>query len=87
MMFRRLGQFVAKRWMLVIGVWLVAVVVLKGFGPAWKDVTHDGDLAYLPEDRPTIQGERVLAEAFPENRARSQIALVLARSGDPLDSL
>ena len=83
-MFKRLGQFVSNRWHIVIVFWLATLICVKVFGPAWTDVTHDGDLAYLPEDRATIQGEKVLAEAFPENRARSQIALVLARSNDRL---
>ncbi len=83
-MFTRLGHFVARHWLLVIGLWLVALLVLRLFSPAWQSVTHDGDLAYLPADRPTIQSERVLAEAFPENRARSQIVLVLARPNGKL---
>ncbi len=85
-MFERVGTIVAKRWPLVIIVWLGLLVGLKMFGPAWSDVTHDGDLAYLPERCATIQGEKVLAAAFPENRARSQIALVLARSRQRLSS-
>ncbi|MCA9262961.1 MAG: MMPL family transporter [Planctomycetales bacterium] len=78
-MFDRLGKLVCRHWLIVIGVWALSLLMLKMYAPAWDSVTYDGDLAYLPDEKPSIQGEKLLAEAFPDNRARSQIVLVVAR--------
>jgi len=90
-----LGRLIARRWWLVILAWLVLLVavvpqlrlgeLLQSVGvpyqsaPYWDDVTHDGDLAYLPDDCVSVIGERRLAEAFPHNRAKSRIVLIVAR--------
>lgn len=47
--------------------------------PAWDDVTYDGDFAYLPASRPSVIGERLMTQAFPDNDRRSQFVLVVAR--------
>ncbi len=83
-MFARLGEFVAKHWILVILMWFVALVGIRTTAPAWNTITHDGDIAYLPDDQPSAIGEKFLEEAFPKNRARSQICLVVARSDGKL---
>ena len=57
-MFARLGDFVSRRWLLVIAIWAVAIVSVPLATPRWDDVTLDGDLAYLPEDMPSVQGEK-----------------------------
>ena len=78
-MFRRLGEFIAKSWPLVILAWLVTLLAVRQLAPNWDDVTYDGDLAYLPDDQASIRAEKMLAEAFPENRAKSQVCFVIAR--------
>ncbi len=83
-MFERLGIFIARRWLLVIVFWVAVVVVVRAVAPRWDDVTHDGDLAYLPARMPSVQCEQLLEQAFPDNRSKSQIALVLARADGPL---
>jgi len=85
-MFARLGSLVSRHWLLIILGWLVLVVTLRSIAPRWDDVTHDGDLAYLPDRVPSMVGERLLAEAFPENRSKSQIVLMVARRDEPLRS-
>lgn len=84
-MFTRIGSWVARHpWWIIFG-WLILAAGLRAVAPRWDDITYDGDLAYLPASRPSARGERMLTEAFPENRARSQIVLVMARSDRPLD--
>ncbi len=83
-MFQRLGEFVARRWPWVILAWVVALVALRCTVPRWEDVTLDGDLEYLPREATSVRGERLLAEAFPELRTRSQIAVVVERADGEL---
>ena len=52
--------------------------------PDWDAVTCDGDLAYLPAWAPSVVGQRLTEAAFPNNRARSQIALIVTREGEAL---
>lgn len=83
-MYHRLGNFVSRHWLAVLLAWLMLVVALWLVAPPWDVVARDGDLAFLPADRPSIVGEKLLAEAFPQARASSQIVLVFARDGEEL---
>jgi RND superfamily putative drug exporter len=85
-MFSHLGRFVARRWIAVLLFWTVLAVVLRVFAPRWDDVTHDGDLAYLPSQMASVQGERLLEAAFPEVLSRSNLVLVVARPKGPLQA-
>lgn len=79
------GRFVARCWWLVLLVWLVSWALLRWAAPPWDEVTYDGDLAYLPRDRPSVVGERLLARGFPHDFAASQLVIVIAREDRPLD--
>ncbi len=83
-MFQRLGQFVVRRRLLVIGSWLALVVSLRMIAPRWDAVTQDGDLAYLPAHAASVRGEKLLAEAFPEERQKSQLVVIVERLDGPL---
>ena len=52
--------------------------------PPWDSVTYDGDFDYLPPAMPSVTGGRLLDQAFPEERSRSEIVIVIARSDGPL---
>jgi len=79
-MFQRLGDFVSRRWWLIIALWAGGAIGLHLVAPRWNDVTHDGDLAYLPADLPSAVGERAMARAFPNQRAKSNLAIIVERS-------
>jgi len=99
-MFARLGEIVSRFWWLVILLWVLALVALRppavltkslqGIGlhypgaPKWDDITHDGDFEYLPSDKPSVKGVARLEEAFPGDKSKSQLVLVVAREDDEL---
>jgi RND superfamily putative drug exporter len=78
-MYDYLGAFVARRWWLILLGWVVAAVVIHRASPTWDQVTKDGDLAYLPSRMTSVRGEKLYGEAFPDNKSRSQIVVVLER--------
>ena len=85
-MFTRLGNFVSRHWLFTIFFWIVLVVVVRSGTPKWDSITHDGDLAYMPVDMPSVQGEQLLEQAFPEGLSRSEAVVVLAREDRPIDA-
>ncbi|WP_145054114.1 MMPL family transporter [Lignipirellula cremea] len=85
-MFERLGAFVAKHWLGVILFWIALAVLLRCTAPPWDSVTFDGDFAYMPADFPSVRGEAWLEEAFPYQRAKSSLAIVVAREKQRLDA-
>jgi RND superfamily putative drug exporter len=95
-MYAFLGRFVARRWWLVILVWVAAAAGLNpafqrkflGFTehtrfatPTWDEVTKDGDLAYLPDRMTSVRGQKLYGEAFPENKSRSEAVVIIERKG------
>jgi putative drug exporter of the RND superfamily len=85
-MFARLAHFVTHRPLAVIGIWLLIAIGLRVAAPHWDSIAHDGDFSYLPSHVTSAVGERMLREAFPHNRARSQMALMVARQDDKLQA-
>ena len=73
----------ARRWW-VLAAWLIAAVVIRLAAPSWNDVAYDGDFEYLPANMSSVAGGRLLDEAFPEERSRSQIVLVIGRDDEKL---
>lgn len=81
----RFAAFVSRRALAVVCGWVLVAIFIRGSAPSWQGLTLDGDFDHLPKDRPSVAGERLLDAAFPTNRPRSQVAIVLAREGGPLD--
>lgn len=61
------------------------VVVVRRNTPSWDDVTHDGDLAYMPLEMPSVQGELLLEQAFPDGRSKSEAIIILSRDDREID--
>ncbi len=85
-MFKALGDYLSRHWLLVIVTWIAVAAAIHSVAPRWKDVAKDGDLAYLPARMPSREAEALLAKAFPDQKTKSTIALIVAREGRPLDA-
>jgi RND superfamily putative drug exporter len=85
-MFHWLGKAISKHWLAVILFWIALAIGLKLVAPNWDDITNDGDLAFLPSELPSVAGEELLEQAFPYNRARSQIVLLAVREDGQIQS-
>lgn len=90
-MYGPLGSFVSRHWIFVILCWAVGAVAIAPlpqrligihFTPTWDEVSKDGDLAYLPDRMTSVRGQKLYGEAFPENKSRSEIVVVLERPED-----
>lgn len=84
-MFTGLGQFIARYGGWVVAAWIALAVAVRTLAPAWDSVTLDGDFAYLPSYAVSVEAERLLSEAFPDHRTKSQIVLLAARNDRELD--
>jgi RND superfamily putative drug exporter len=74
-----LGDFVSRYWCLVVVFWIALVAITLRNAPRWDDVTNDGDLAYMPVEMPSVRGEHLLEQAFPDDRSRSEMVLIVSR--------
>ena len=81
---QRWAGAVTSRWRSVLLGWLLLTIVIRIVAPSWNDVAYDGDFEYLPAGMTSVEGGRLLDRAFPGERSRSQIVLVLGRDAAPL---
>ena len=81
---RQWATLTTTRWRWVILFWVSLTFFLVWLAPSWKEVAYDGDFEYLPTDMNSFQAGRLLNEAFPGDRSRSQIVLVLGREAGGL---
>lgn len=88
-MYSRLGTLIARHWVAVLLVWVVAALSIAPraqravgihFTPTWDEVTKDGDLAYLPPRMTSVRGQKLYVEAFPDNKSRSEIVVLGERT-------
>jgi RND superfamily putative drug exporter len=82
----QLARLVLRHRLLIVIAWIVAAVVAKLFAPQWNSIANDGDFEYLPAQMSSVAGDRLLDQAFPTQRSRSQIVLVISRDEAPLDT-
>lgn len=80
----RFSEFVSAHATLIVVLWLVGAVLIRGSAPDWQSLALDGDFEYLPANMPSVAAERVLDAAFPADRPRSQVVIVIAREDEPL---
>jgi RND superfamily putative drug exporter len=74
-----LSRFVVGYWGWIIAFWLIAAIAARLGAPSWDSIAYDGDFDYLPAEMPSVAGAALLDRAFPKDRARSQIIILIAR--------
>lgn len=79
-----LRHLVNRHWPWLIVGWLALAGGLHLAAPSWDVVARDGDLDYLPASVTSQRAAKLLREAFPNERAKSQIVVLLARKSGPL---
>ncbi|MGD0897556.1 MAG: MMPL family transporter [Thermoguttaceae bacterium] len=83
-MFARLAALVMRYWLLVLVAWVAIAVALKLAAPSWKDISRDGEFAYLPDRMTSARGEKLIENAFPTQATKSDIVIVVARQNEKL---
>lgn len=78
------SRFITNHWGWIIGFWVVLAVGLRWIAPAWETVAQDGDFQFLPDHLPSRIGQRLLDEAFPAQRARSRLVVIIQRDAADL---
>jgi RND superfamily putative drug exporter len=78
-MFQVLGKFVSRFWPILLIAWIGLLVGTKRAAPPWDEVAQDKEFGFLPPDAPSRRSEKRFEEAFPDERAGSNIVLVLHR--------
>ena len=74
-MSKRFGDLIANYWWAIILAWVFGVAFVWAVTPEWDSVTHDGDIAYLPSDLDSVAGTRLLEQAFPTGRSKSEMVV------------
>lgn len=89
----RFADFIIRNAKWVVLIWIIVTIVVRGTSPSWQSLALDGDFDYLPASKQSVAAERLLNQAFPTDRPRSQVVLVIGRDdarfdrGDELASL
>lgn len=96
-MFHVTGKFVERWWRTILIVWavllLASAALLRGWVndlnlgfrvPRWLEVAQDGEFAFLPREMPSLIGEQLLAQAFPDDLLKSSVVVVVRRESAPL---
>lgn len=74
-----LGRFVLRNRIWIVLFWFFLAIWGRTYAPSWEEIAYDGDFDYLPDEMPSVSGMRLLDAAFPGERSRSQLLIVLSR--------
>jgi RND superfamily putative drug exporter len=78
-MFQALGNFVSRRWLMLLIGWSAAFVVFWWVAPPWSQLAEDVQFGLLPENVPSRAGEAFFKKAFPLEQIGSNVVLLIER--------
>lgn len=82
-MFQQFGNWLAKYWLPVLVLWLLALTAVVMVAPDLDDVVETGEFAFLPEESPSRVGENLFRKAFPNDLLSSSVVVVIRRETSP----
>jgi len=83
-MFQALARLVNSRgWVIIVG-WVAVTVALFVIAPSWDSVSKDDDVSFFPSGYPSVVGQTLLKEGFPDDVASSQAVVVVERANGNL---
>ena len=85
-MFEHLGKWISQWWFLVLAFWVALLVTLQLTAPDWDEVTYDGEYRFIPEEYLSMQGRKLIQEAFPPTTL-SQPDISSSQSETPATSI
>ena len=78
-LFEALGKITTRHSAIVVAVWVLLLVGSFFFIPEWSTVAENGEFAFLPDDSPSVEAEKIFRERFPDHSGSSNIVLVVRR--------
>jgi len=81
----RFAAFIVAHAKLVLLLWFVVALGVRGTAPSWRSLALDGDFEYLPAHMQSVAADNLLNQAFPTDRPRSQVVIVISRDAERFD--
>jgi putative drug exporter of the RND superfamily len=75
----RLVRTIGRAWWAVIACWVALTAGLLLLTPSFEEVATYDDTAFLPEGSPSVVGNRLVEEGWPDDDLSSTITIVLER--------
>jgi putative drug exporter of the RND superfamily len=80
----RLVRTIGRAWWAVIAVWVAVTAGLVLLAPSFDEVATYDDTSFLPEGSPSVLGNRLVEEGWPDDDLSNTITVVLERPDGPL---
>lgn len=84
---RRFARLVVRHAHWIVLAWITLVISVRGTAPSWSSLALDGDFEYLPAQMESVAAEKMLDRAFPADRPRSQVVMVIGRDDGVWDDV
>ena len=79
-MFVKLGDLINRIWPGLLLAWVGIVIALSMTAPKLWDVVQTEEFAFLPATSPSLVGEKLFREAFPQSLVPSRVVIVVRRA-------
>lgn len=80
-MFEKLGDLATRRFVWVIGAWVVVAGIVNSIAPQLRDVATYDETAFLTADAESIRAVDVLSANWPEDEFGNSAAIVVSHPG------